>query len=175
MNYQLVKNAEWKEVEINGEIKKIPSNWNIKQVKNCVLIEKNTKKSQISTAEIKSVGKLPVISQEVKFISGFTDNIIPLSASKNNPTIVFGDHSCTLKLVDFNYVLGGDGTKVFKDKENTKFLYYSIKNLKLTTEGYKRHYSILKTCLLIFHQKMIKTILPQFFLNKNQSFQTLKN
>lgn len=30
--YQLVKNTEWKEVEINGEIKEIPQDWEIKSV-----------------------------------------------------------------------------------------------------------------------------------------------
>lgn len=30
-NYKLVKNSEWKEVEINGEVKEIPINWEVKK------------------------------------------------------------------------------------------------------------------------------------------------
>lgn len=31
-DYKLVKNTEWKEVEVNGELKEIPIEWNVKQI-----------------------------------------------------------------------------------------------------------------------------------------------
>lgn len=106
----------------------------------------NTKKHQIKSSQILDYGKTPVISQEKEIISGYYNDLDPIHANSESPVIIFGDHSCTLKLVDFDFVLGGDGTKVFKSKnqEDTLFLYYCIKNIGLNTEGYKRHFSILK-------------------------------
>lgn len=145
-NYQLVKNNEWKEVEVNGEIVEIPNDWEIYSIDQLIIMEKNTKNSQIPNAQIKSIGQVPVIGQETSFISGYTNDVEPLIATKEDPTIIFGDHSCSLKLIDFDYALGGDGTKVFKGNNNilTNFLFYSIKNLNFVTDGYKRHFSILK-------------------------------
>lgn len=106
----------------------------------------NIKKHQIKNSQILTDGLIPVISQEKEIISGYYNNLEPIYASTESPIIVFGDHSCTLKLIDFNFILGGDGTKVFRAKNglDTLFLYYCIKNIGLHTEGYKRHFSILK-------------------------------
>lgn len=42
-NYKLVKNTEWKEVEINGEMKDIPCDWEVKQLKDlCLKIKDGT-------------------------------------------------------------------------------------------------------------------------------------
>ena len=43
-NYQLIKNTEWKEVEINGEDKEIPSDWEVSKLKN--LIENYVQKTK---------------------------------------------------------------------------------------------------------------------------------
>lgn len=149
-NYKLVKNTEWKDVEINGEDKEIPVGWNVCSVEESIEMEKNIKNSQIPNSSILNNGTIPVVGQEVEFISGYTNSIKPLIATTKNPTIIFGDHSCTLKFITFNYVLGGDGTKVFKgnDKTKTNFLFYAIKNLNFNTDGYKRHFSILKEKLI---------------------------
>ncbi len=149
-NFKLVKNTEWKEVEINGEMKEIPKDWEVSNIEKSIEMEKNTKNSQILNSLILNKGIIPVIGQEVDFISGYTNNIASLSANKENPTIIFGDHSCTLKFITFDYALGGDGTKVFKGNEKikTNFLFYSIKNLNFKTDGYKRHFSILKEKLI---------------------------
>jgi len=110
----------------------------------------NTKKYQIKSKDILKSGTIPVISQEKEKISGYSNQKNYIMADKNNPIIIFGDHSCTLKLIDFNFILGGDGTKVFTSNNDneTLFLYYCIKNLGLKTEGYKRHFSILKEKLV---------------------------
>ena len=166
-NYKLVKNTEWKEVEINGENKEIPKDWRVTSIEKSIEMEKNTKSSQILNSLILNKGTIPVIGQEVEFISGYANNITPLVANKENPTIIFGDHSCTLKFINFNYVLGGDGTKVFKGNKEikTNFLFYSIKNLNFKTDGYKRHFSILKEKLInippIQTQSSIASILSE--------------
>lgn len=138
-------------LENNKLINNINKN-NMKKYKleNFLKMYPNTKKYQIKSKDILESGTIPVISQEKEKISGYSNKKDYIMADKNNPIIVFGDHSCTLKLIDFNFILGGDGTKVFTSNNNeTLFLYYLIKNLGLKTEGYKRHFSILKEKLVV--------------------------
>ena len=60
------------------------------------------------------------------------------------PVILFGDHNCIFKYIDFPFVKGADGTVVFKGKKEiiiTKYLYYLCKNLNIPEKNtYKRHY-----------------------------------
>jgi type I restriction enzyme, S subunit len=66
------------------------------------------------------------------------------------PVIIFGDHTTFLKYIDFNFVVGADGTKILQAKsgDNLKYLFYALEHNKLVPEGYKRHFSVLKTLTL---------------------------
>lgn len=103
-------------------------------------------KSKIPEDAIRSSGAIPVITQETgRVIAGYCDDIEAIS---DLPLIIFGDHSCTFKLVDFPFVRGADGTQLIKmdwDKFNPKFAYYALKHLKINNSGkYERHYKYLK-------------------------------
>ena len=91
-------------------------------------------------------GKCPIVDQSQAFISGYTDDE-SLVYKGDLPVIVFGDHTTILKFIDFPFVMGADGTKVIKPKINinVKYLYHVLVDLNLATEGYKRHFSILKS------------------------------
>ena len=62
------------------------------------------------------------------------------------PVVIFGDHTCSVKYIDFPFVQGADGIKIL-ESDNTlsaKFLYFFLKNKPFKPEGYKRHFSIFK-------------------------------
>ena len=62
------------------------------------------------------------------------------------PAIVFGDHSCAVKYVNFPFVRGADGTQVILSKDSNipiEYLYYALKGVKIG-KGYARHFSFLK-------------------------------
>ena len=83
-------------------------------------------KTKISSEEILENGKYPVITQEVKkLISGYSNNENPVT---DIPLVVFGDHSCSFKYVDFHFIRGADGTQLLKPNEkfNIKYFYYII-------------------------------------------------
>ncbi len=105
--------------------------------------------SKVPTAQIFASGDYPVITQEESsFIVGYTSNIVPIT---DVPLIVFGDHSCTFKYVDFPFVRGADGTQLLKpDKSiDTKFLYYYLQQTKIkNADRYERHYKYLKDILI---------------------------
>lgn len=118
-----------------------------------VLISLPTKQYQILTSEILEKGEFQVVDQGQKLIAGYSNNKSKLFTSV--PIIVFGDHTAILKYIDFNFIVGADGTKILKNKfGNLKFFYYCLVFNNIETEGYKRHYSILKLINLQFPESL---------------------
>ncbi len=62
--------------------------------------------------------------------------------------IVFGDHTCISKFVDFDFVVGADGTKVLRaapaSGARPRFLAYSLEFNPVPSTGYNRHFSALR-------------------------------
>jgi len=117
--------------------------WEYKRFEDTLEKVKYTKKLQ--TNEFLSEGRVPIISQEEDYISGFWNN--PDDAYKvEKPIVIFGDHSRVIKYVDFDFVLGADGVKILKPIEslNAKFLYHYLKWYNVPNMGYSRHYKFLK-------------------------------
>lgn len=115
-----------------------------------VSINLSSKPYQILDKEIKNKGAYPVVSQGQKFIAGFSDKkdkVLKLEG----PIIIFGDHTKTLKLIDFNFIVGADGTKLLKPIcISTKFLYHSLalNILSIGTRNYGRHFKLLNSKLI---------------------------
>ena len=112
-----------------------------------LLLKINGNKIKIKSKDILEKGKYPVITQEMgRIISGYTNN---KDVIDDLPLIVFGDHNCTFKYIDFPFVQGGDGTKLLKINKNkiiTKFLFYFLQNAQIEdSERYERSFKYLKT------------------------------
>lgn len=107
--------------------------------------------TKIAQNEILNEGKYPVITQEAdKIISGYTNNDHPIT---DLPLIVFGDHSCSVKYVDYEFVRGADGTQLIKTSEELllKYLFNYIQNIKIHNAGkYERHFKYLKETKIPF-------------------------
>ena len=56
-----------------------------------------------------------VTQEQGSLISGYTNN---KNSITDLPIIVFGDHSCTFKFIDFPFVRGADGTQLLKINTN---------------------------------------------------------
>lgn len=90
-------------------------------------------------------GRYPIIDQSQSYIAGSTDNESAV-IDFENPLIIFGDHTCVIKYVDFPFAQGADGIKILNSSEEfiPKFLYYLLKYKGIEPEGYKRHFTKLK-------------------------------
>lgn len=102
--------------------------------------------NQILSADIAAVGKIPVVDQGQAFIAGYSDAEERVIRD-DLPLIIFGDHTRCVKFVDFPFILGADGTKVLKPKEDLfdpKFFYYALQSLDIPNRGYNRHFTLLK-------------------------------
>ncbi|MBR1401044.1 MAG: restriction endonuclease subunit S [Prevotella sp.] len=117
--------------------------WTYKKFADC--IDKIPKQQQIKSKDYKSSGMYPIVSQEKELISGYWDDDSYLFKHKK-PVVVFGDHTKEIKYIDFDFVVGADGTQILSPKGDidSKFFYYSLKATPIRTLGYARHFKLLK-------------------------------
>jgi type I restriction enzyme, S subunit len=108
-------------------------------------IEKVSYGNKIQRTDYLTEGRFPVVSQESSLVNGYWNQESDVFFV-DKPVIIFGDHTRALKYIDFNFVLGADGTKIIKPKEfiDSKFLYYFLLANPVQTKGYARHYRFLK-------------------------------
>ena len=90
-------------------------------------------------------GRFPIIDQSQTEIAGWTDDESAL-IYPTNPLVIFGDHTCTVKLMGTPFAQGADGIKILQSAENLdpRFLFYVLRTRPLESSGYQRHFSKLK-------------------------------
>ncbi|MBR4946725.1 MAG: restriction endonuclease subunit S [Kiritimatiellae bacterium] len=96
---------------------------------------------QIKQNEIKPVGRYPVVSQSERKIEGFSDEPIVIT---DVPLILFGDHTCCVKFIDFPFIVGADGTKLLRPhKMELNYFRYCLEDARksLCDGKYRRHFS----------------------------------
>ena len=136
--------------------REIPEGWEVKTVGN--ILDKNKATNKINAKEYLNMGKIPVIDQSTNLICGFTNDESSLITTKEKPAIVFGDHTRILKLINFDFARGADGTQILFSKiENMPqfLLYYSLLKIDLSNYGYARHFKFLKEQNLLIPKKEI--------------------
>ena len=135
----------------------IPTKWERKPLSS-LLQNINGFTTKIPQNEILENGNTPVVTQEVgPIISGYTNN---KNVINDLPLVVFGDHSCSLKYIDFNFVRGADGTKLLKVDETkllAKYLFYILSFSEIENEDkYERHSKYLKNLKIPLPPKNIQ-------------------
>ena len=123
----------------------IETKWEQKTV-HSLLREIDGHTTQIQENEILEEGETAVVTQEQGLlISGYTDEEEVIT---DLPLIVFGDHSCTFKYIDFPFIRGADGTQLLKVDENEfipKCFYYLAQLVEIPNrDRYERHFKYLK-------------------------------
>ncbi|MDE3967316.1 restriction endonuclease subunit S [Glaesserella parasuis] len=146
--------------------REVPLGWGDGIIENNLAKVPNSNK--IQSKEIKCNGKIPVIDQSQDYICGFTNDddsiLIP-----NDAHIIFGDHTRKVKLVNFPYARGADGTQVIisNNERLPNYLFYQmILEIDLSNYGYARHYKFLKESRILVPSKDI----AQKFNQKASSF-----
>jgi len=127
--------------------------WEEKEVGKLIFIVTPPKK--LLTSQYCDKGKFPIIDQSQNYIAGWTDDA-EAAIKSFSPLIVFGDHTCALKIVRTPFAQGADGIKIFyADSEllSTDYLYQFLQFEPVKMEEYKRHFSILKLKKIKFPDK----------------------
>jgi type I restriction enzyme S subunit len=113
-------------------------------------------------------GKYPIVDQGQKFIVAYTND--ETAILDKDEYIIFGDHTKSVKFVNFAFAQGADGVKIFQPKNISeimpKYLYYFVSNTNITSKGYNRHWAVVKLLKLsippIDEQQRIVAILDKF-------------
>ena len=119
--------------------------------KNCVKKISIPHEKKIKQKDYLSQGTIPVIDQGETFIGGYTNDANTILKCPF-PVIVFGDHTKTIKLVNFDFAPGADGIKVLKPTEqyDIRFFFYAMQYVtgKMQDRGYSRNYQYLEKELI---------------------------
>lgn len=131
--------------ELERAIKALPDGWASVCVADALAKKRGETVAKLQTSDYLDQGALPIVDQGAKFICGYTDDLTaeyPYSL----PVTVFGDHTRTLKYVDFPFAVGADGTQCLHPTADfdDRFFFYSLQNIDLRSEGYARHFKLLK-------------------------------
>lgn len=148
----------------------IPDSWEWVKLENVAYTIGN-KKNQIKESNVEPSGKYKVVSQSQKIIIGYTDDEDKV-LKINKDCLVFGDHTAIVKYVDFDFVIGADGVKIFECLPSmyTKYLFYALSYNLIgvsSIKGYSRHYKYIKEKLIplppLAEQKRIADKLTRLF------------
>lgn len=124
-------------------------------------INKVTPPKKLPSSEYKTDGQFPVIDQSTNIIAGYSDDYSALMNTQYEDYIVFGDHTCTLKLVNHPFIQGADGIKIFRSKLDdldTQYLYYYLLAHPILSKEYKRHFADLAEKIILFPKNLKEQI-----------------
>ena len=142
----------------NDKLKRgIPKGWSVEAIGS--ILDKYPTTKRYETKEYLSQGKYPIVDQGDAYIVGFTnedDNLLT-----RHPAVLFGDHSTKVKLLDFAFARGADGTQIlYSNNPNISqyYLYMVVLSLQIPNPGYSRHFKYLKELPLCIPSRSISTL-----------------
>ena len=123
--------------------------WNVDSVSKIISTIAPPKKIPSSGYHVN--GKFPIIDQGQELICGWTNDADAVMQPKSK-LLIFGDHTCTLKLIDRPFAQGADGIKILlTDKKiDADFLFHYLSFHSIKSDSYKRHFSELKEKTILF-------------------------
>jgi type I restriction enzyme S subunit len=106
----------------------------------------NAKQHQVQTTEYQASGCSPIVDQGKRPVVGFSDREDKRFHCPKGGVVIFGDHTCIVKFVDFDFVVGADGTQILATKPGhcARFYAFQLQGRGIPTTGYNRHFKFLK-------------------------------
>ncbi|MDY5970212.1 MAG: hypothetical protein SPI99_00740, partial [Candidatus Enterosoma sp.] len=114
--------------------------------------------TKIPQSEYLSKGLYPIYDQGKDVVGGYSncnDGI-----ANDYPYICFGDHTRVIKYIDSPCFIGADGVKLLKVMNNNflpKYVYYSMIANPVDSQGYSRHYKLLKETTINYVDRVIQS------------------
>ena len=158
------------------ELLKPKNGWKVFDFKN-IFRKLNAKRQQIQTKEYQQSGKYPVIDQGKQKVVAYSDNSSKVFSCPNDGLIVFGDHTREIKFVDYDFIVGADGTQLITvNKEHSiKFFFYQLLLKEVPNTGYNRHFKFLLEMEFIIPDKIEQTRIAQILSDMDAEIEALEN
>jgi len=123
---------------VDSELGKVPEGWKFVSVEQ--LAKRLPQGKTYRPEELKQKGSVPVYNQSSGVILGYHDSEPAFSATIDEPVIVFGDHTCRMKLIIHPCSLGPNVVPFIGKSYPTAFIYYLTKE-GIVQHEYKRHWT----------------------------------
>ena len=158
-----------------SELGMIPKGWRLVELE--TIVKRMKLQKRYTKDEVLNFGEVPVFEQGNKILMGFHNNEPDIMASIDEPKFIFGDHTCTMKLITQPFSLGPNVIPLEGKDLPSVWVYYSSLD-KQNFEEYRRHwmeFQIKKTILpdnkkiLFKFIETIKPIIEKVNLNQNQN------
>lgn len=109
------------------------------------VIDTVTPPAKIPAHSFGEEGRYPIIDQSQDDIAGRTDDESAL-VDGSEGLVIFGDHTCAVKFVEYPFAQGADGIKIIRTNDGLlpRFAYFHLLSYPIAQNGYKRHFRELK-------------------------------
>lgn len=132
--------------------------WEVKRLGE--IMQTITPPKKLQSIDYQKSGNYPIIDQSQNYICGYSNDVDALVNRTSEDLIVFGDHTCILKIVDFPFIQGADGIKIIKSKDSNqwdnKYVYQYLQFVPIISSEYKRHFSELKEKNVYYPKNIIE-------------------
>lgn len=122
---------------VGSELGEVPKGWSVSKVDD--ILKRIKIKKRFKKNDVNEFGQTFVLEQGSNIILGFHDNEGNISASKEEPAFIFGDHTCITRLMLSNFDVSENVIAVTGKERNSYWTYYAIKDLQKFQE-YRRHW-----------------------------------
>jgi type I restriction enzyme S subunit len=144
---------------------KFPDSWEVKRTSELV---KRLKAGTVYTEkDVEVSGSVPVVDQSKDEFLGYHNNQADHEASTQNAKIIFGDHTCRMRLMVEPFSVGPNVVPfVSLDQTSPIFLFFVVKGL-VKTQEYKRHWTDFMSKLAVkpsigVANQFAETVAPSF-------------
>lgn len=123
---------------MESEMGKIPEGWEVKNVSE--LVRRLPQGKTYRPEELLQKGDIPVYDQSSGIILGYHNEVAAFSATIDEPVLLFGDHTCRMKLVTHPCSLGPNVVPFAGISYPTMFVYFLTQG-EIIQREYKRHWT----------------------------------
>ncbi len=138
--------------ESGTDFGEIPEDWEVKSVKE--LLKRHPAGKKYTQDNVESEGRIPVVDQSEKEFLGFHNLEADHKANPEHPIMIFGDHTCKMKIMVKPFSVGPNTIPFISTKYSEAYIYFLIRNL-VHTQEYKRHWNELIVKKVVVPKKEI--------------------
>lgn len=123
----------------------IPDDWNVMPAE-ATFLRPAVRQCQVDTSGYLTRGLYPIVDQGKKLVTAYSNDGARVLRAPEGGVVVFGDHTCIVKFVDFDFTVGADGVQVLVPRpgHDARFLSYSFAHPGVQSTGYNRHFNLLR-------------------------------